>query len=121
MDQVYNAIKGQDFIRHPRPLPPNPNGLGVEEYCAFHDGMGHHTMDCRSLWRQLQELVERGYLQEFILNPVQPLEVKVHKIFPEKTQPESQVIQCQEVDAIFGSSPIEGCTSRERAIYVGEA
>ena len=52
---------------------------------------------------------------------MQPLEVKVHKIFPEKTQPESQVIQCQEVDAIFGASPIEGCTSRERAIYVGEA
>ena len=62
VDQVYDAIKGQDFIRHPRPLPPNPKGPRAGEYCAFHDGMGHCTVDCRSLQRQLQELVDRGYL-----------------------------------------------------------
>ena len=38
MDQVYNAFKVQDFIRHPRPLPTNPKVPGVEEYCVFHDG-----------------------------------------------------------------------------------
>ena len=61
VDQIYNVIKGQE-TRHPRPLPSNPEGLGAREYCAFRDGMGHHTVDCRSLWRQLQELMNWGYL-----------------------------------------------------------
>jgi len=39
VDQVYDAIKVQDFISHPRPLPPNLKGPGAGEYCAFHDGM----------------------------------------------------------------------------------
>ena len=57
VDQVYNAIKGQESIRHLRPLPPNPKGPGAEEYCTFYDGMGHRTVDGHSLRRQLQELM----------------------------------------------------------------
>ena len=40
---------------------------------------------------------------------------------PEVLQPENQVIQYQEIDAIFGAFTIEGSTSREQAIYVSEA
>ena len=58
MDQIYDAIKGQDFIRHPRTLPPNLKAMGAGEYCTFHDGVGHQTVDCCYLLRQLQELVD---------------------------------------------------------------
>ena len=67
-DHVFDAIKNQEWVRRPRPLPPNPKGPGAGEYCVFHDGMGHRTVDCRSSRRQLQELVNRGYLKKFILN-----------------------------------------------------
>jgi len=77
VDQVYSAIKDQEFIRRPRPLLFNPKGPGARKYCAFHDGMDHHTVNCRSLQRQPQELVNRGYLQEFVLNPGQASESKV--------------------------------------------
>jgi len=32
-----------------------------------------------ALWRHLQELVNQGYLKEFIINPGQPSETKVQK------------------------------------------
>jgi len=38
VDQVYNAIKGQKIIRHPRPLSSNPKRPRAGKYCAFHDG-----------------------------------------------------------------------------------
>jgi len=49
-----------------------------------------------------------------------PSEVKVKEVSPEASQLDSQVIQYREVDAIFGTSLIEGSTSGERAIYVSE-
>jgi len=78
-------------------------------------------MDYRSLWRQLQELVNPGYLQEFVANPGQLLETKVRKGPPEVPQPESRAIQYREIDVIFGASPIEGTSSRERVIYINKA
>ena len=39
------------------------------------------------------------------------------KASPEASQPESQVIQYREVNAIFGVSPIECSTSQKWAIY----
>jgi len=53
VNHVLNAIKDQDWVRRLRPLPPNPKGSGDREYCVFHDGMGHRTIVCCSLWRQL--------------------------------------------------------------------
>ena len=50
-DHVFSAIKDQPWIRRPRLLPPNPKGPGAEEYCAFHNGLGHRIIDCRYLWK----------------------------------------------------------------------
>ena len=41
LDHVFIAIKDQKWARHPRPLPPNPKGLGVREYYVFHDEICH--------------------------------------------------------------------------------
>ena len=86
--------------------------------------MGHRTVDCRSLRKQLHELVNRGYLKEFILNPGQPSKVKVQK---ETTKDQQQrnvanhaLVKNLEVDVIFDACPLED-TPRERAIYINEA
>ena len=63
----------------------------------------------------------RGHLQEFVFSLVKPSETKVKKGAPEFPQLESQAIQYWEINAIFDASPIEGPTSRERAIYINEA
>jgi len=114
---VYNAIKNQEFIRCPRPLLSNQKGPKAGKYCAFHDSMGHHTVDCRSFWRQLQELVNQGYLQKFVLNPGQLSETKVKKGALEVPQQESQAIQYRKINAIFGASSIEDTTSLEGHLH----
>ena len=67
--------------------------------------MAHLTVDCRTLRRYLQDLVNEEYLREFILNHELPSEVRVQR------QPEAPVehlgstlVQYQEVDVIFDNS-----------------
>jgi len=48
----------------------------------------------------------RGYLREFILSPGQLSEIKMKMVFLETSQPEGQVIQYREIDAIFAASLI---------------
>ena len=66
-------------------------------------------------------MVNEGYLREFILNPGLPSEVRVLR------QPEaaaehlgSTLVQCREVNAIFGNFPIEGTITNKRTLYVNE-
>ena len=78
IDRIFSAIQNQSWLRYPKPLSPNSKGSGGD-YSAFHNGMGQRTIDCRHLQKHLQELVNQGYLREFILNPEKPSEVKVQK------------------------------------------
>ena len=84
--------------------------------------MGHRKVDCWSLLKQLQELINRGYLKKFILNLGQPSKVKLQKeIFEDQQQrnPASNALVIyRETGVIFGASPLEGTTSREKAIYI---
>jgi len=93
MDYILNAIKDQNWVRHPRPLPRKLKGPGAREYYTFYDGMGHRNVDCHSLRRQLQELVNRGYLKDFITNLRQLSETRVQKKVNQTPQHESQVNQ----------------------------
>jgi len=36
--------------------------------CSFHDSRGHTTLHCCSLKRHVEDLVQRGYLDEFVLD-----------------------------------------------------
>ena len=50
IDHVFNAIKDQPWVRCPtRSLSQNPKGPISRDYYAFHDGMGHPTIECRTL------------------------------------------------------------------------
>ena len=43
--------------------------------CSFHSNRGHTTLHCWALKRHLKDLVQRGYLEEFILDLEEDLEV----------------------------------------------
>jgi len=115
IDQIFNAIKDQSWVRHPtRPLPPNQRGPGSGDYCAFHDGRGHLTMDCQTLRRYLRDLVNEGYLWEFVLNPKFSAEVRVQRQLEALIEHlGSTLVQYQEVNTIFSNSPIEAPPPRK--------
>jgi len=68
IEEVFQAIKDEPWVKRPSPIQNDPSRLGSKEQCSFHDGMGHKINQCRSLWRYLESLIRQYYLKDFILN-----------------------------------------------------
>ena len=69
INEVFNAIKDQQWVKRLKPIQYNPILLRVEEYYSYHDSKGHQTIHCRSFLKYLEELVCQGFLKEYILTP----------------------------------------------------
>ena len=68
INEVFRVIKDQPLVARPKPIVNAPTtGPRAAEYCSFHDGNGHRTVNCRHLQRYLEELVRQGHLKEFVL------------------------------------------------------
>ena len=67
ISEVFNVIKEYPWVRRPRPIQYNPSLSGTEEYCSYHDNKGHLIVHCKSLHRNLEELVRQDFLKEYIL------------------------------------------------------
>lgn len=48
-------------------------GRGLGKYCRYHKSVGHNTDDCRDLKEEIESLIRRGRLQEFVAKPVEPI------------------------------------------------
>ncbi|CAL1392996.1 unnamed protein product [Linum trigynum] len=64
---------------------PNPQNL--DRYCDFHRERGHNTVDCYQLKTELQGLVDRGMLNEFVKKP----EEKVHRAYAARAEPKEDL------------------------------
>ena len=40
---VFEAIKGQSWVKRPEVKPHDPAHPGAKDYCSFHDSKGHQT------------------------------------------------------------------------------
>ena len=71
--------QGPGVCQAPEATPVEPERTESRRVLCLPRQYGHRIVDC-SLRRQLQELVNREYLQEFILNTGQPSEARVQKL-----------------------------------------
>ncbi|KAK4385916.1 hypothetical protein Sango_2715600 [Sesamum angolense] len=46
----------------------NPKRLKSDKYCRFHKDRGHNTEDCYHLKNEIEKLIQRGYLKEYVEN-----------------------------------------------------
>jgi len=60
INEVFNAIKDQPWVKHPKPFQYNHTLSGAEEYCSYHDGKRHQTVYYRSLRKYLKELIAKA-------------------------------------------------------------
>ena len=44
----------------------NPDNRNKDKWCHFHNDHGHYTNDCRALKEMIEDLINRGYLREFV-------------------------------------------------------
>ena len=79
-------------------------------------------MECRTLRQHLKDLVNEGYLQEFILDPRLPSKIRVQRQ-PKSTDENlgKTFVQYREGERHLRNSPKEGTSTKERTIYINEA
>ncbi|KAL0315584.1 UNVERIFIED_CONTAM: hypothetical protein Sradi_5436600 [Sesamum radiatum] len=49
-------------------MKDNPKRLKSDKYCKFHKDRGHSTKDCYHLKNEIEKLIQRGYLKEYVAN-----------------------------------------------------
>ncbi|KAI3797991.1 hypothetical protein L1987_33257 [Smallanthus sonchifolius] len=52
--------------RWPRKFERNSGGKDKSKWCAFHEDFGHITEDCITLWKEINCLLSKGHLKEFL-------------------------------------------------------
>ena len=66
IDQIFHVIKHQSWVKLPKPVKHDTDSLKAGN-CSFHGSRGHATRYCWALKRHLKNLIQRGYLEEFII------------------------------------------------------
>ncbi|KAL0445179.1 UNVERIFIED_CONTAM: hypothetical protein Slati_2240600 [Sesamum latifolium] len=58
--------KQQSSVRWPFPMKDNLKGIMSDKYCHFYKDRGHDTEECYHLKNEIEKLIRRGYLREFV-------------------------------------------------------
>ena len=66
VDQILTEIRDKPSLKWLRPLHSSPNVRDKRKYCRFHKDHGHYTEDCRDLKEQIEELIRREKLQQYV-------------------------------------------------------
>ncbi|XP_073119762.1 uncharacterized protein [Henckelia pumila] len=66
LTDILVVAEKQGLLRPPRPMQNNPKRLRSEKYCHFHKDKGHTTEDCFSLRAEIEKLIKRGHLGNFV-------------------------------------------------------
>ena len=65
LEQILNAIAHQPYVKQPNPIQPGVHA-DLSKYCAFHKNKGHMTNECTKLKDEVEFLIGKGHLKEFI-------------------------------------------------------
>lgn len=59
-------MKGQNLLKYPPSLKPNPSLKFSKKYCQFHKKKGHDIEDYYALKKKVERLLTQGYLKQFL-------------------------------------------------------
>ena len=66
VSQVLQEVWNEQFLRWPAQMKSNPATRDNTKYCEFHRDYGHRTDNCIQLRKEIEYLIQRGYLRRFI-------------------------------------------------------
>ena len=66
VSQVLHEVRNEQFLRWPTQMKSNPTTRDNTKYCEFHKDYGHRTNNCIQLKREIEYLIQRGYLRRFL-------------------------------------------------------
>ncbi|XP_059631003.1 uncharacterized protein LOC132273914 [Cornus florida] len=65
--RLYQETKARNIFQIPPPIRQPMEQRDQNKHCAFHSDFGYLTNDCRSLRRQVEALIAKGELTEYLI------------------------------------------------------
>ncbi|XP_056685681.1 uncharacterized protein [Spinacia oleracea] len=66
--EIFSLHKDDEKWKLPDKLRSNPLRRNKNKWCEFHDDFGHTTEECNSLKDNIEDLIRRGYLKQYLLD-----------------------------------------------------
>ena len=66
VSQVLHEVRNEQFLRWPAQMKSDPATRDNTKYCEFHRDYGHRTDNCIQLRKEIEYLIQCGYLRRFI-------------------------------------------------------
>ncbi|XP_043811009.1 uncharacterized protein LOC122723290 [Manihot esculenta] len=63
------AIQNKEFLQWPRPMKTEASQRDPDKYCQYHRTHGHDTDNCFQLITEIERLIKRGHLKNFMNRP----------------------------------------------------
>ncbi|RWW62596.1 hypothetical protein BHE74_00030268 [Ensete ventricosum] len=64
--EVFLQIRDKELLRTPNPIKTKIRGRDKKRYCHFHRDYRHDTEECNDLKNQIEDLIRRGHLHQFV-------------------------------------------------------
>ncbi|KAK3038261.1 hypothetical protein RJ639_030870 [Escallonia herrerae] len=65
-EHIIHYIKGQNILKWPKPMKGPAERRDTQVYCHFHKDHGHMTEECKVLQREIENLIAKGHLKQFV-------------------------------------------------------
>ncbi|KAL0377449.1 UNVERIFIED_CONTAM: hypothetical protein Sradi_3050400 [Sesamum radiatum] len=66
-EEILVLAERQGLINQwPRKMKDNPKRQKSDKYCRFHRDRGHTTEECHHLKNEIEKLIQRGYLRQYV-------------------------------------------------------
>ncbi|XP_073289000.1 uncharacterized protein [Primulina huaijiensis] len=66
LSDILVVAEQQGLMQLPRPMKENPKRQRYDKYCRFHKDKDNSTEDCFSLRAEIEKLIKRGYLGDYV-------------------------------------------------------
>lgn len=72
MSEVLVAVERQSLVQPPKPMRDDLKQLKPNKYYCFHRDRGHTNQECHHLKHEIEKLIRKGYLKDFVDQSHQP-------------------------------------------------
>ena len=103
------VAKQTEVFKRPDPLHGDLSKMNQNKYCRYHKDVGHTMEECITLKDEIEKLIRRGYLQDYINHS---------RARPQNDAPEAEPLH--EIQTIFGGPHVARETSGAQERYVWE-
>ncbi|XP_043807332.1 uncharacterized protein LOC122721975 [Manihot esculenta] len=67
--EVLMAVQDKEFLQWPRPMRAEADQRNPDKYCQYHHTHGHDTNNCYQLINEIERLIKRGHVRNFVKKP----------------------------------------------------